>query len=372
VSTIKVSDFSKFISAGIKRYHNPDYCKNQIIQRHNVQPRHHLNAAKQGKQLSSCVSLGLSYLVSASQADLTIKPVLIYYSIMNFALAEILMKQDGSSNLDQLRAKHRHHGLDFSFDSSLPKEKSIQKACAALIAKPISNGIERRGTFSVWHRTAREHPVVGKITSNKGVSRYGATLSASDYRFPEIGNGGVSLLDALRLMPTMSVHLQSRALPYDFCRCAAEIREDEAGQYNLSFTVHPDTPEKIQSLQDLLLFAPRRVDSVAVTEYASGFTISVSDLNRFNSGFNFPPIGFVSKDELVIQVRSGCLNEFGAFYVFFFLVGNMCRYYPEYWIQENDRNSDFAILCDLVCAEFFERVPQLVLSELEGQLLVSG
>jgi hypothetical protein len=81
---------------------------------------------------------------------------------MSLALAEILFKQDGNSSLDKARGEHRHHGLSMTV-GSIPRGADLPTSAAQLRAVPMQVDGTRKGTFELWHRSSREHPVGGII-----------------------------------------------------------------------------------------------------------------------------------------------------------------------------------------------------------------
>jgi hypothetical protein len=75
--------------------------------------------------------------------------------MMSFALCEILFKRDGTFRLDKLREHHAHHGLELSFANPAGLKGEVK--LDALSVRKAS-----RGTFPVWHETARHPPLIGK------------------------------------------------------------------------------------------------------------------------------------------------------------------------------------------------------------------
>lgn len=203
-----MSDFQAFLIAGINRFRNIDYTQATIAKRHGLKANDS-NARKQARQLSQALVLGLRYLEAAKTAGLEIKPVLIYYAIMNFAIAEVLMKQDGRSSFDKARDQHAHHGLEIRFASGLHKEKNFGDILKGIGARPNDVSGERRGTFELWHRSAREHPVLGKIAFLNEQSGTDMILGAEDRRLPIVPKAGFTLEDCVSLIPSLSTTIGS-------------------------------------------------------------------------------------------------------------------------------------------------------------------
>lgn len=363
------TDFDFFVSSGLRRLQNSAYATKKIVDRHKVPAKQIANARKQGEQLSYCMSLALNYLSAASVANLAIKPVLIYYSMLNFALAEVLVKQDGNSSLDVAREQNAHHGLEIAFDLGSKTSLPLIDLTKRLRAKPHQKSGRRSGTFALWHRTAREHPAIGRI-SETGATSYRAVLFPSDEQLPELPLKGIDLLSSLSMSPSMQTHLAVRGLEYDFCRGIAFVEQRLDGTRDFNLVVHPDSRDRLARLSERLLFSPAATEHAQITEHPSGYTITMEVFADGIRNFRLPGLCSLSRDELRLSLTDHPVNEFGAFYVSFFILGNLCRYYADHWMKEVGNFTDFASLCDALCAEFFIRVPPLVLSEIEQVLYV--
>jgi YaaC-like Protein len=116
---------------GLRRFHNVEVVQTIISDLHKV-PRNNPNIKKQAIQIRYCLQQAREYFDSAKSVPLVTKPVLLYYSIMNRALVEILLKQDGNSSLDKSREQHRHHELIFSFTENKNQTQDLAKQAGAL------------------------------------------------------------------------------------------------------------------------------------------------------------------------------------------------------------------------------------------------
>jgi hypothetical protein len=123
-STLASDNMPKTCWSRIRRFHNVTYVKDLICNLHNVAHEQAKNVQKQAEQIRYCLTQAKEYYDAAQAVSLATKPVLMYYSLMSLALAEILMKQDGGSSLDKARGQNAHHGLSFHIDP--PTKKSDQ------------------------------------------------------------------------------------------------------------------------------------------------------------------------------------------------------------------------------------------------------
>jgi hypothetical protein len=149
------TDLERFGWAGLRRFHNVEFVQTLISHLHKF-PRNNQNVKKQATQIRYCLQQAREYFDAAKAVSLVTKPVLLYYSIMNLALAEILLKQDGNSSLDKSRDQHKHHGLMFSFAEYKNQTLDLAKQAGALRAlpsiRPIPGTLERFGTFELQDR----------------------------------------------------------------------------------------------------------------------------------------------------------------------------------------------------------------------------
>lgn len=365
--TVNVSNFASFVDAGLRRYQNVEYTSANITLRQAFEAKHNSNLLKQARQIGYCIALAREYSAAALAATLATKPVLLYYSVLNYALAEILIKQNGDSSLDKAREKNSHHGLEIAFDSGLLKCSNLD-VLDFLRARPHEKSGNRSGTFELWHRSAREHPAIGKITAADQSTQYGAVLLAVDDSLPPVLSKGLTLRQVLQLIPTMSSQISRFQINSAYCRSTLSMNIFDEGSQLIRLIVHPDSTKKLENLSSKFLFQPACVPDVEVVEFKSGFILSIKLQKDAQYSFNMPMMSSVSKDDIRICSIDSSINEFGAFYFALFILGNLSRYYPDVWIRHIEENSDLTNLVETLCDEFYRRVPVLVLAELDRVL----
>ena len=165
---VERSDIAEFSWFSLRAFHNTKFTTERIVGIHNVPQRYHKHAEKQAEQIRFFLLQAKEYFDASRSVTLVTKPVLMYYSAMCLATAEILFKQSGDSSLDKARESHRHHGLVFTTRNS-PKKRddAAIHAATGLVAQPATRGKgERYGTFDLWHTSARGTPTVGDLITN--------------------------------------------------------------------------------------------------------------------------------------------------------------------------------------------------------------
>ncbi|UWQ22751.1 YaaC family protein [Jannaschia sp. W003] len=369
-SSIAPDNFDAFCIRGLKQFLNLEYASKRLIDRQNVPVRHHRNARKQAKQIGFCLALGLEYMENSKVATLATKPVLLYYSAMNFALAELLMKQSGDSSLTLARAEHSHHGLSFGAPSNVSRDATTLQQMSACKAKPMVSSGKRRGTFELWHRTAREHPVIGVHSDQDGKTSGPIPLMiGGDERFELLDEGGVSLLECIKLIPSLSEELARYGAYSSYAR--GIISSTKSGEcHSISVLVHPGPEEIISGVSENILVSPALVPGIEIEEFQSGFALTANIYRGQKVNLSLPMVTSLTSGEVRICGVKTSINEFGAFLAALFILSNLCRYYADFWMERISAHAGIAMIAESLCSEYFKRVPALVLAELEGTLFV--
>jgi hypothetical protein len=374
---VRTADPAAFAWSGLRRFQNVDLVTNEIIRAQKVDERWHKNVRKQAQQLRYCLIQAREYFAAAQSVSLATKPNLLYYGTMSLALAEILFKQTGESSLDRARSEHRHHGLAMSV-GSIPSDASLQTSSQELRAVPVEINGTRRGTFELWHRTSREHPLAGNATvhlvDGLGVNdRFQSILTAVDTPYASLGTGGVSLAECLNSLPLMIEHVSLSGMTPRFARgkCEMEIWEGENWNRVVTITFHPGVFNE-QIFNDLRIEAGMvdRVDIIGGPR--TGMFIKMrSDFIYGRTAIAFPPAAMIDPLEWRMWANSPALNEFGYLYAALFLAGNYARYYPDRWLYDVERSTPLSLAIEELCSLAEWRVPWLSLCELGMNMLVN-
>jgi YaaC-like Protein len=157
---VSEADIGRYGWSNLRRFQNVRFVNELLTSRQDATASNE-NLKKQAQQIRYCLQQAEEYFAAAGAVSLATKPPLMYYSIMNLALAEIRFKQSGESSLDKARDQHRHHGMQPTVGSFPRAETRLEVVSAALRAKPMLRQGQRFGTFELWTRSARHWPVVG-------------------------------------------------------------------------------------------------------------------------------------------------------------------------------------------------------------------
>jgi hypothetical protein len=373
--TVRTANPQAFAWAGLRKFQNVDLITDELMKIHRVLPKWRDDVKKQAQQLRYCIAQAREYFAAAQVVSLATKPNLLYYGTMSLALAEILFKQNGESSLDKARSEHRHHGLLMTA-RPISRDPDLAASAASLLACPMDVQGKRHGTFELWHRTSREHPLGGRVQTifdgEGSSSRFQLILGAFDKRFPPLPDSGITLLDCLSSIPLMVEHTWTAGVGSYFVRgkLESQVREGENPSSFIDFILHP-SPLNENLLESIRVDA-NETPRIEVFQIArQGFIVRMhNDWINGNVQVPFPPASMINADEWRMWTNAPSLNEFGYLYVAIFLAGNYARYYPDRWLLDVERSTPLALAIEELCALAEWRIPWLSLCELGRSVLV--
>ena len=365
------SDITKTCWSRIRRFHDVSFVAKSICEVHNVPARQHKNVEKQAIQIKQCLVQAKEYFDASQAVSLATKPVLLYYSIMSLALAEILFKQDGGSSLDKARGRNAHHGLDFKINQPARNaaDRTLAYQASQLRATPVSIAGTRRGTFELWHQSSREAPLCGEIVyaspSLSSVNPCSAISAGPDKPFPVVPDDGLSLLDCLLELPTMHDYVRANDLMPLIVRGSVKLTKREAPQSStLTIIIHPGRAEALDGFYSQIYVKSNDIQHIDVRELNNGLILDISMSAQQTPYINIPHGATVAKDRVLFSCKESTLNEFGLFYVSMYIAGNYARYYPDRWLPDIEKASPIALAIEELISHAEERLPLLALNEL--------
>lgn len=359
----------------LRRFHNIRYTAGLISTIHKVPLKFKRDVDKQAEQIRFFLLQAKEYFDAAKAVTLVTKPVLLYYSLMCLATAEVLFKQSGDSSIDKARANHRHHGLEFVNAQSKRGAQHILQAAADLRAKPAIRGNEERfGTFELWHRTAREAPMVADHTIHTqtgAIATYGVVASSQDSRLGYLSDEGITLLEALRYIPGMSRLLSRMGLMMRTLR--THVRKVTQGNqsFTLNITIHPNHKILVDEFLDNVKVNANDWDKIDYRELTDGGMILVTDISGdYQTRLHYPPCACEEYPNVMFWPTFQVLNEFGVLYVALYIAGNYARYYPDYWIHDVEETTELGLVIEELLNVAERRIGLLTLSELSQEYFV--
>jgi YaaC-like Protein len=372
---VHTSDPSAWAWAALRKFQNVEFVSRRIVQLHQLEPKWAKHSKKQARQVRYCLIQAREYFTAAQTVSLATKPNLLYYGIMSLALAEILFRQSGESSLDMARGENQHHGLIMTA-GAIPQDASLAISAGALRATPMEIMGVRRGTFELWHRTSREHPLAGAVTrmlpTGGTTLGFEAVLSAIDAPFRPVPKAGLSLADCLAALPMLVEQMADAGMTPQFVRGTCQMFANVGVQWNSRhiITFHPSASNAVLFAQ---INAPAEmINRLEFAEVAEGLNIFLhSDFSSGGGNLPLPPAAMVSAEEWRMWTNSPPLNEFGYLYAGLYIAGNYARYYPDRWLTDVEQSTPLATAIEQLCTLTEWRAPWLCLCELDGVLFVN-
>jgi len=318
--------------------------------------------------------MSIQYYEASQNSELYTKPVFLYYACMWLAVAEFLFKGTGDVSLDRARGENKHHGLEFVIDSSKFTYDALEFA-EKLRAKPMISSGRYKGTFELWRQTARKMPLCGDFTEVFGMGNATGVrpLFHSEDRPPiPLESTGTSLIDCWGRIPFMVRPLTDCGWISDFLRTTITAISGGVENYiTTSIMVHPCDPAKEIEFTERFLFDPNDIENINFTKFPSGFSLQTKSpkvglgLRRFDhrGAVEFPD-GCNYGDQVWMYNGAIEYTEFENIYISLYILSNLSRYYPDFWIDHTTNHTLFSDLCDQFLSESAESIARLAYSEL--------
>jgi hypothetical protein len=351
------SECERVALRGLRSYFNSEKLADILCAKHNIPSSGRHFAELQAESIKYCLQQALEYREAAIQSTFS-RPTLVYYSIMSFALCDILFKRGGNFRLSKLREKHAHHGLEFSI--STPRAFRGQVDPTHLSVRTLN-----RGTFAVWQETAHTQELFGKVTDVRGLSQTSGerplTISSLLGSAPENAN----LLELAQSCPAIFADASDLGIKPRMARSSVNVTRN-IDQHNVTFNViiHPTPSDVLDDVCKLIRFSPSCAELVVPMEFSSGagFRITYPDDATYVH-MKFPESFNIDRGFPLMSCEDLALNEFGTFYLASYISGMFARYYPEYWARASEASSLTFQIIDAMMSSALSRIPLLVLGE---------
>lgn len=370
---ISTPDLVQFAWRNLRQYQNVLFVEDYLCNLHGIPKAQKPNARKQAQQLRYCLVQAEEYFDAARTVTLVTKPVLLYYSVMNLAIAEVLLKQSGDSSLDRAREHHAHHGLSLNVLSYPRNSQDLQTIGSRLIATPHVRAMGQRiGTFELWHRSSRHMPLAGsfvRFAQGATSTSYEIWGKPQDRAPPELQMSGISLMDCLCSCPGMLHALRLYGAIPKILR-GMHSTKFRTGKADYELIIHPSESQILD-----LFYEAFKVEDPAqfqLNVLPSGLICSWSSVTgRKFPNFDIPDGCMWTKDEIRFWPGEPALNEFGNFYVSLYILGNYARYYPDHWMYNVEQSSAFSVVAETFLSLAERRAALLALSEMRRVCLIT-
>ena len=357
--------------SGLRLFQNEEWVAERLIEKHNLIRDQEHNARKQAGQIAFCLSQAAEYWQAAKSSSQATAHLQLYYCCMSLALAKVLWKGDGNFAIERLRQNHGHHGLSFVWGHG----KLLLSSLSELKVKPHQKEKVRSGTFEVWHSLARESYLIGETQNRiKNIRRVEALFYPGNKRLPIVPENGISLETLYSSLPRMTaalnnVGLSTRTLRATFSR---EIQPSPFPDFDIQETytvdIHPTEESVLEEFRSKVSIRATYLEDTEILERSQGFTIrqtSYASKHGSTGGLELPDGISMSPGATYFKPYLPHLNEFGIIYCTSYLLGMLCRYYPDLWMREIKSKSSFMYLAEAFFEFALDRIPILCLTALE-------
>lgn len=352
------------IWAEIKIFQHVEYVAEKIIQKHNLKKEHFANAKKQAYQIRSCLQQARDYSIAASNAGSSTKPMQTYYSIMSIAFAEILYRGTGDLSLNKLREKHRGHGLQLIFDNSFDG-----------IFPNHSVKILERGTYGAWLNVGVPDPIIGPfsyIEDNTTATGYGVILSSDTLNRDILSQGSISISEVFQ----HDVFIEGKLKPFGAKTKTVRVmvsHKDEISIANgkrryFNIAIQPSRSELYEELINDISISPNLFEDMVTIDIDNGVIIKILSPFREGASIRMPNGSNRNKENFYICVGKTYTNCFGNQFLGSYILGMLCRYYPEYWQKELENHTSLSTISDIFLSNALIYSPLHILSVLDDNI----
>ena len=350
-----------FAIAKIEELHGPITNKNEVFYK------------KQARQIRLCLLQAKDYLNSSNDASLITAPNLVYYSAVSLCSATMLLNGSGEKSLDYLRnsGKSRSHGMSRSVEESRFSE-------GTRLLEQVSLKVQKEGFLKEWYETIPKvdpHYTVFHRYDQEGsvLSGIGRFSFAKFIDFEELVGEEPALIDLVKRVPDLENDLRRLGIATGGSRLSEKVEmtdqrtlrkwiihkcesEVDLDKIISEFTFN-DNPDGIEFKKHI---AENKLSAVISIEYDSKTKLSYkSPESRWTSdGIQFCYPGSFTTPEIV--------DCFGILY----LIGMICRYYPDLWITTLDKHSLSSKILEGTIEVMKKKFPILALSLLNQEKII--
>lgn len=358
------ADAEQIALRGLQSFFNVNWLAELLADKHKVTAKDRHFVKMQAESIKYCLQQALEYRSAALTSSFS-RPTLVYYSMMSFALCEVLFKGNGDYRLQKLREKNAHHGLDFAVRA--PNKFRGDVSIDDLSAKPL-----QKGTFAIWHKMSRQVGIFGEYIEIAG--------GGQTTKMRQIGSAG-----PLELLPKSlglrdlaqncaAIYWQSgdMGLSSRLVRATLQSTSNNNNRtHSLKVIFHPTGPDLLNQVCEKVTFSPRCADLVVPMDFqnGAGFSLNYPSSADYIQA-KLPPGFAIYQRETLFSADDLQLNEFGIFYVASYIAGMFARYYPEYWARSLESGNQTYQIIDSIMSAALNRAPLLLLGEFRDRCYI--
>jgi hypothetical protein len=232
------------------------------------------------------------------------------------------------------------------------------------------------GTFGVWYDLKADDPSIGRATfvDQSGNTTYGTQVLLGPDHNTIVNLEKITLLDVVQHAPHMYSWVHNFGIESKLLRAQYSMRDSFEGQrrkQNLSLKFQPGQLEKTMNLLDKFQVPLAETQNFMLTEIANARTIeNTYFLGEMQYPCRWPNGVAISEDLTYIYGDDSSISEFAYIYAGAYMLGMLCRYYPDFWMKEIEKSSSFAQLADLLVRNAMTRLPVCMARNIGGTIFL--
>lgn len=324
------------------------------------------NYNKQARQARLCVLQAKEYFDAARDASLFTSPNHAYYGAISLASLCLLLRGDGRSSLDALRAdpRNNHHGLRLTTGCSA----STATAGISLLEQSKAE-VLNHGHFGNWYRVLpKRGNVYAFIKQDHGRTGSLGYLPAGGYDVPDLNalvGRSSTILELLKYLPDLDRDLDRAGVQFPRSRTRHDIEVTKEGVNKQTWILHG-----CRTLNDLEALLGRFSVSAA---HANAFDAIVDEARRTaiitlqfqqptEIGLTWPTARETLNHDTISYAAEIDTHEVVDLYLVAYQLSMLARYYPDLWIACIESRCRGAKLIEKAAELVVKKLPILMLS----------
>ncbi|NMT62192.1 YaaC family protein [Marinobacter orientalis] len=353
---------------------NDEFSIAKIEERHGpINKKNEKNYKKQATQIRLCLLQAKEYLDSCRNSSLITSPNLLYYSSVSLCSATMLINGTGNKSLDYLRAhgKAKNHGF-----SKVVEEKNFSEKTNLL--NQVFLKIEKEGFFKEWYetmpKTEAQHTQFIQSDLDQGTLTGITSLGSSTFvSFEAFLDQAVSLIDLIKRIPDLSEDLRRLGIETPNSRMS-EMIVNNNGHLQRSWNIHNCYSEAHLNgiLSEFVVHEnPEKISfKTQISSNKKSAIVSISYKNDTPLKYSSPESRWTTQGRTYCYPGGLEVPEIVDCFGILYLLGMICRYYPDLWITTIDRHAISSKIIENTIETMKQKFPILALEILSKDRIV--
>lgn len=331
-------------------------------------PKTKENYKKQAEQVRVSLLQAKEYFDVARSSSLFTQPNHLYYGAVALSTACMLIRGDGTKSLDRLRcnSKNAHHGLDFSFSSSIKTSKQGIRLLEDSYVKVLKNG-----HFSNWYSTLiSKQPMETLVKKSKG-SRVSSNMEEigefSILDISELNNAKESLEFLIKRLPDLHSDLNRYGVDVKSARVTHSINLDiETDESQHIFVFHSSpSHEVLMEIVEQFECESGNDFCIDIMDSARSGIIKTKKSNKMK--FSFPDSRETLDHKVIFFKENLYVPEVVDLFILSYALSMLSRYFPDIWVSFLESHCKGAKLVERIVRIITLKLPALMLNQLSGK-----